>query len=66
MAMGIQGGSREGETIKMADVISEYPSVNLRGNYPVGHPDIFLEGDPDMPKAKDWNGAVKCTVLPSP
>ncbi|XP_052128682.1 uncharacterized protein LOC127750612 [Frankliniella occidentalis] len=54
----------KGETIKMADVISEYPNANLRGKYVTGHPQIFLEGNPDMPPKESWNGAIKCTVLP--
>ncbi|MBW0532615.1 hypothetical protein O181_072330 [Austropuccinia psidii MF-1] len=54
----------KGETIKMADVISEYPNANLRGEYPYGHPTIYLEGDVTMPPVKDWNGIIKCTVLP--
>jgi hypothetical protein len=54
----------KGERIKMADVISEYPNANLRGKYPYGHPVIFLEGDPQMPPQDQWNGIMKCTVLP--
>lgn len=54
----------KGETIKFADVTSEYPNANMRGSYPVGHPTIYLEGDPNMPPVHMWNGTVKCTVLP--
>ena len=54
----------KGETIKMADVVSEYPNANLRGKYPYGHPTIYLEGDTDMPPVHTWNGIIKCTVLP--
>jgi len=54
----------KGETIKMADVISEYPNANLRGEYPTGHPTIYLEGDASMPPTDTWNGVIKCTVLP--
>ncbi|KAK3926031.1 hypothetical protein KUF71_014280, partial [Frankliniella fusca] len=32
--------------------------------YPVGHPEIFLAGDPKMTPVEEWNGAVKCTVVP--
>ncbi|KAK3926575.1 putative DNA polymerase [Frankliniella fusca] len=53
-----------GEKIKMVDVVSEYPGCNLRGKYPILHPRIFREGDPDMPTVDEWNGLVKCTVLP--
>jgi len=53
-----------GERIKFVDVISEYPSVNLSGKYSAGHPTIFLEGDPNMPPVDQWNGIIKCTVLP--
>lgn len=53
-----------GETIKMADVTSEYPDAYLRGKFPIGHPTIYLEGDPAMPPIDTWNGVVKCTVLP--
>ena len=53
-----------GETIKMVDVISEYPNACLREAYPCGHPKIFVEGDPSMPAIEEWNGVVKCTVLP--
>ncbi|KAK3917816.1 putative DNA polymerase [Frankliniella fusca] len=48
----------------MADVISEYPNANLKGEYPYGHPTLYLEGDPHMPPPDTWNGVVKCTVLP--
>ncbi|KAK3929177.1 putative DNA polymerase [Frankliniella fusca] len=48
----------------MVDVVSEYPNANLRGEYPYGHPTIYLEGDPAMPPPDYWNGVVKCTVLP--
>ncbi|XP_034236331.1 uncharacterized protein LOC117642355 [Thrips palmi] len=54
----------KGEKIKMADVVSEYPNANLRGCYPLDHPSIYLEGDPQMPPVDTWNGIVKCTVLP--
>ena len=54
----------KGEKIKFADVISEYPNANLRGSYPVGHPTIFLEHDPNMPPFNQWNGLIKCTILP--
>ena len=54
----------KGEKIKMVDVVSEYPNANLRGMYPYGHPTIYLEGDPDMPLVHQWNGVIKCTVLP--
>ncbi|KAK3931295.1 putative DNA polymerase [Frankliniella fusca] len=54
----------KGEKIKMVDVVSEYPNANLRGEYPYGHPTLYLEGDPDMPPPDTWNGVIKCTVLP--
>ncbi|KAK3918067.1 putative DNA polymerase [Frankliniella fusca] len=54
----------KGEKIKMVDVVSEYPNANLRAKYPVGHPEIFLAGDPKMTPVEEWNGAVKCTVVP--
>ena len=54
----------KGEKIMMADVISEYPNANLRGEYPVGHPTIYLHGQTPMPPIDTWNGIVKCTVLP--
>ncbi|KAK3924647.1 Callose synthase 1 [Frankliniella fusca] len=54
----------KGEKIKMVDVISEYPNANLRGEFPYGHPQIFLEGDPNMPAFDQWDGVIKCTVLP--
>ncbi|XP_026291679.2 uncharacterized protein LOC113216148 [Frankliniella occidentalis] len=54
----------KGERINMADVVSEYPNANLRGKYPYGHPKIYLEGDPDIPPVEEWNGMIKCTVLP--
>ncbi|KAK3921482.1 Ectoine dioxygenase [Frankliniella fusca] len=54
----------KGEKIKMVDVISEYPNANLRGEFPNGHPQIFLEGDINMPPFDQWNGVIKCTVLP--
>ncbi|KAK3932712.1 putative DNA polymerase [Frankliniella fusca] len=54
----------KGEKIKMVDVVSEYPNANLRGEYPYGHPTLYLEGDRDMPTPDTWNGVIKCTVLP--
>ncbi|KAK3925928.1 putative DNA polymerase [Frankliniella fusca] len=54
----------KGEKIKMVDVVSEYSNANLRAKYPVGHPEIFLAGDPKMTPVEEWNGAVKCTVVP--
>ena len=54
----------KGEKIKVVDVISEYPNANLRGMYAYGHPAIYLEGDPEIPPVNDWNGIIKCTVLP--
>ncbi|KAK3922749.1 Ectoine dioxygenase [Frankliniella fusca] len=56
----------KGEKIKMVDVISEYPNANLRGGFPCGHPQIFLEGDSNMLPFDQWNGVIKCTVLPPP
>ncbi|KAK3908802.1 putative DNA polymerase [Frankliniella fusca] len=53
-----------GEKIKMVDVVSEYPGCNLRGKYPISHPHIFREGDQNIPPVEQWNGLVKCTVLP--
>ncbi|XP_052131334.1 uncharacterized protein LOC127751597 [Frankliniella occidentalis] len=55
---------KPGEKIKLVDVISEYPNANLRAEYPVGHPEIHLEGSPEMPPPDFWNGMIKCTVLP--
>ena len=54
----------KGEIIKMADVVSMYPSAQLRGAFPYGHPTIYLEGDPQMPTVDQWNGVIQCTVLP--
>ena len=54
----------KGEKIKMVDVVSEYPNANLRGRYPYGHPEIYLEGDQNIPAIEQWNGIIKCTVLP--
>ncbi|KAK3925572.1 putative DNA polymerase [Frankliniella fusca] len=54
----------QGEKIKMVDVVSEYPSANLRGRYPVGHPTLYLPNDPNLPPVDQWNGVIKCTVLP--
>ena len=60
----VKANLKSGETVKMADVVSEYPNANLRGRYPFGHPEIFLEGDSHMPHVSEWNGVIKCTVLP--
>lgn len=46
------------------DVVSEYPNSNLRDKHPVGIPQIYLEGDSEMPPIEQWNGVVKCTVEP--
>ncbi|KAK3915759.1 putative DNA polymerase [Frankliniella fusca] len=53
----------EGEVIKFFDIISEYPAVQYHKWYPEGHPKIYLEGDPEMPKVKDMNGVILTTVL---
>ncbi|XP_026290878.2 uncharacterized protein LOC113215459 [Frankliniella occidentalis] len=54
----------KGEKIMLVDVVSEYPNANLRGSYPFGHPTLYLQGNPNMPPVDQWNGVVKCTVLP--
>ncbi|XP_026288125.2 uncharacterized protein LOC113213318 [Frankliniella occidentalis] len=46
---------KNGEKIKLVDVVSEYPNANLRGEYPIGHPDIHLENSPEMPTPDLWN-----------
>ncbi|XP_052129537.1 uncharacterized protein LOC127750899 [Frankliniella occidentalis] len=55
---------KKGENIKLVDVISECPNANLRAVYPIGHPVIHLEDDPQMPDSSLWNGMIMCTVLP--
>ncbi|KAJ1523104.1 hypothetical protein ONE63_000997 [Megalurothrips usitatus] len=54
----------KGEKIKFYDVCSEYPFCNFKSPYPFGHPEIFLEDDPNTPKPDEWNGVIKATVLP--
>ena len=54
----------KGEKIKFYDVCSEYPFVNFKKSYCSGHPEIFLENDPNMPPFDQWNGMIKATVLP--
>ena len=53
-----------GETIKMVDVVSEYPNACLREAYPYGIPKIYLGTDTDLPPLHEWNGVAKCIVLP--
>jgi G:T-mismatch repair DNA endonuclease (very short patch repair protein) len=56
--------------IKYYDVTSEYPYVNARKMYPLGHPTILLKHQ--LPQSNDtWKdvniyGAVKCSILPPP
>ena len=52
---------RENEIIRYLDVTSLYPSVLVKNEYPIGHPDIINE----FPN-KDLNyfGFIKCKVLP--
>ncbi|KAK3924805.1 putative DNA polymerase [Frankliniella fusca] len=54
----------KGESIKLYDVISEYPSVQYHKWYPEGHPKIYLDGDRDMPAVENLNGVILATVLP--
>jgi G:T-mismatch repair DNA endonuclease (very short patch repair protein) len=56
------------DEIKYYDVTSEYPFVNARKLYPIGHPSILLKHQ--LPQTNDdWRaahlfGAVKCSILP--
>ncbi|XP_034250240.1 uncharacterized protein LOC117650752 [Thrips palmi] len=54
----------KGEKIKLYDVSSEYPNANLRSIYCLGHPTIYLEGDPNVPPLDQWNEVAKITILP--
>ena len=54
----------KGEQIRFFDVCSEYPFANFKKGYVHDHPEIFLENDLKMPPINEWNGVIKCTVLP--
>ncbi|XP_022791504.1 uncharacterized protein LOC111330816 [Stylophora pistillata] len=51
----------QGEQIRYVDVTSEYPWVNKYGEYPIGHPNIYLEPANQDPHA--YFGLVKVSVL---
>ncbi|PFX27098.1 hypothetical protein AWC38_SpisGene8231 [Stylophora pistillata] len=52
----------QGEQIRYADVTSEYPWVNKYGEYPIGHPTIYLEPFNQDPYA--YYGLMKVSILP--
>ena len=58
----------EGHSILYYDVTSEYPFVNARKSYPLGHPKILLQHQ--CPQSnEEWAGRelfgmAKCTLLP--
>ena len=59
---------QNGKEILYYDVTSEYPFVNSRKEYPVGHPKIFLKHQ--VPQTnEEWQrrgffGAALCTIVP--
>ena len=61
---------RAGHSIKYYDVTSEYPFVNARRPYPLGHPKTLLQHQCPQSneewKQHDYFGMVKVTVLPPP
>ncbi|PFX25087.1 hypothetical protein AWC38_SpisGene10309 [Stylophora pistillata] len=52
----------QGEQIRYVDVTSEYPWVNKYGEYPIGHPTIYLEPTNQDPNA--YYGLMKVSILP--
>ena len=54
--------TKKDEKIHYVDVTSLYPSVNLHGDYPIGHPEI-LTGRFDL-TLRSYFGVVKCKILP--
>jgi hypothetical protein len=60
----------EDKEIRYYDVTSEYPFVNARKVYPVGHPKVLFKYQ--LPQSnEDWKaagifGAVKCAITPPP
>ena len=59
---------QNGKEILYYDVTSEYPFVNARKEYPMGHPTIFLKHQ--VPQTNDgWQkcgffGVALCTIVP--
>ncbi|CAH1106576.1 unnamed protein product [Psylliodes chrysocephalus] len=54
--------TQDDEKIKYVDVCSLYPWVCKYGQFPVGHPTVYV-GD-ECPSITTVSGLVKCTVLP--
>ncbi|PFX14055.1 hypothetical protein AWC38_SpisGene21823 [Stylophora pistillata] len=52
----------QGEQIRYVDVTSEYPWVNKYGEYPIGHPTMYLEPADQDPYA--YYGVMKVSILP--
>jgi hypothetical protein len=67
-AVNLHASVSNNKEIRYYDVTSEYPFVNARKAYPVGHPIVFLKHQ--LPQSNDqWGtfnlfGAVKCSIIP--
>ena len=55
--------SQAGEKINYVDVISLYPDICKYGNFPVGHPKVYVGADCPA-DCFDREGFMKCKVLP--
>jgi len=55
----------KGEKIFYTDICSLYPTVNIYGIYPIGHPTIVTENFKPISKTeRPYNGLIKATILP--
>jgi hypothetical protein len=54
---------KQWEEIRYLDVISLYPYICKYGNFPVGHPYVYVSAD-CLPDYLGREGIMKCKVLP--
>jgi len=54
---------KQGEEIRYADVINMYPYICKYGNFPEGHPNVYVGAD-CPPDCLDRKGLMKCKVVP--
>jgi len=54
---------KDGNKIRYVDVISRYPYICKYGQFPVGHPKLYVGADCPS-DFSDREGIIKCKVLP--
>ena len=52
------------EEIKYLDICSLYPYICKYGIFPIGHPLILTKEQIDMDRIREYEGLIKCTILP--